>query len=210
MIEEVGVPGLVLMENAGRGAAEWALERADELGLTRGVWGVVCGGGNNGGDGYVMARHLSLAGVSVALFELSSPDRLSSDAAIFREVCVRLGLKAIPWGPEGSPELTEEVSCWVDAVLGTGFQGVIRAPQRGALEAIARLSHSSGCPVIALDVPSGLDADSGDPAEGALKADYTLSFGSFKVGLMGSKGRFYSGEVSVIGLGVPVDSQAGD
>jgi len=205
MIEEVGVPSVVLMENAGRGAAEWIVRNRGALKLTANdLVGVLCGGGNNGGDGYVLARHLALAGQEVQIYEVSSPERLSRDAAIFRAVCLKIGLSMESW--PGCDELpgSEEVRCWVDGVLGTGF----KAPLRGNLEGLFRVVDASrrvrGATVIALDCPSGLDLDTGIPAEGSLRADATLTFGALKVGFQGPEACELVGEVSVIGLGAPV------
>ncbi len=128
MIEEVGFPGVVLMENAGGGAARWILENRASLGLSPdSKVGVLCGRGNNGGDGYVLARHLWLAGQSVVIYELGDPEELSQDAAIFRVVCHRLGLSMCRLGSDGLPAVAEETSCWVDALLGSGFRPPLRS-----------------------------------------------------------------------------------
>ena len=203
MIEEVGVPSLVLMENAGRGASEWMLSRAEALGLSSGgAAGVICGGGNNGGDGYVLARHLVAAGVSAFLIEVGDPLRLSCDAAVNRQICAHLGLPMGKWPLSGAE--IGSISCWVDAVLGAGFRSPLRALERSVLEEVGSLAAGAGALVVALDSPSGLDMDSGVAAPGALRADFTLTFGAQKVGFGAPGAAEWTGEVFVISLGAPV------
>ena len=205
MIEEVGVPSLVLMENAGRGASEWMLSRAETLGLSSGgTAGVLCGGGNNGGDGYVLARQLVAAGLSAFLIEVGDPLRLSSDAAVNRQICVQLGLPMATWPLSGAE--IGSISCWVDAVLGAGFKPPLRVLERAVLEEVGSLALAAGARVVALDSPSGLDMDSGVAAPGALRADFTLTFGARKAGFGAPGAGEWTGEVFVISLGVPEPS----
>jgi NAD(P)H-hydrate epimerase len=201
-IEELGVPGVVLMENAGAGAAR----EAEDL-LARAGGGptlVLCGPGNNGGDGFVLARHLLAAGHAVSVAALSRSAR--GDAAVMRRIVERIGIEVLPAGePEevlaleraaGRPALV------VDALLGTGFEGELRADVRRLTELGARLA-ARGALVLALDLPSGLDADSGRAAEGTLAADRTATFAAQKPGLVSPEAARWVGEVRVIGLGLP-------
>lgn len=205
MIEEFGIPSVVLMENAGRGAAEWILQRREELKLNpRDLVGVLCGGGNNGGDGYVLARHLALAGQEVHIYELSDPESLSPDAATFRHVCLKLGLSMALWDGDASVPRSEEVSCWVDGVLGSGFKAPLRGHLAGLFGMIESARQENSAVVIALDCPSGLDLETGIPADGALRADATLTFGALKAGFQGPDASSLVGEVIVIGLGAPL------
>jgi NAD(P)H-hydrate epimerase len=205
MIEEVGIPGVVLMENAGAGAARWILENRGLLGVKpEAMVGVLCGRGNNGGDGYVLARHLWLAGQSVAIYELGEPEGLSPDASIFRGVCLRVGLNMARWVNESPPSRAHEVSCWVDAVLGSGFTPPLREDLVDLFSSLELIRSSSGAPLVALDCPSGLDIDTGNPAPGSLKADFTLTFGATKAGFQSAQAASSTGRVSVVSLGVPV------
>lgn len=203
MIEEVGVPSLVLMENAGRSASQWMLSRAEVLGLSSGgTAGVLCGGGNNGGDGYVLARHLVAAGVPAFLIELGDPLRLSSDAAVNRRICAQLGIPMGTWPLSGAE--IGSISCWVDAVLGAGFKPPLRIEERTVLDEIGSLAMAAGARVVALDSPSGLDMDSGVAAPGALRADFTLTFGAQKAGFLAPGAADWTGDVFVISLGAPI------
>lgn len=206
MIEEVGVPSIVLMENAARGACDWMLSRAEALGLSSGgTVGVLCGGGNNGGDGYALARHLASAGIPVFLIEVGDPLRLSQDAVINRQICMQLGLSMSRWPPAATH--FGAISCWVDALLGAGFKPPLRALERSVLESVASLVMNSGASVVALDLPSGFDVDSGIAAPGALRADFTLTFGAQKVGFGVPGAVEWTGEVFVISLGAPIQPE---
>src|SRR5947208_6172474 len=151
-IEEFGVPGVVLMENAGRGAAEVLLR----LGVTGRVV-VCCGKGNNGGDGFVIARHLDNHGVAVRVLYFGKPEALTGDAAINFEIVRRSGLPLTVFS-ETVPALDLADAEWVvDALLGTGVTGPARPPLDRVIAAI----NAGGAKVLAVDVPSGLDCDTG-------------------------------------------------
>jgi NAD(P)H-hydrate epimerase len=200
-IERYGVPGVVLMENAGRGAAETLLARfaERERRLPRSV-AIVCGPGNNGGDGYVVARHLALAGVDVRIASLVAADALSGDARTMRTVCERLGL-AVPTLAEPTSEwLAQRDEVWVDAILGTGFEGALRG---GALAWVRALASTPARLRVALDLPSGLDADRGVPCPVAPCVDLTATFAARKVGFDSPAARPFLGEVVVVSIGVP-------
>jgi NAD(P)H-hydrate epimerase len=211
-IEELGIPSVVLMENAGRGAAEELLAALDG-GLLRPPGGarpaalVLCGGGNNAGDGYVVARHLANAGLDARLAETAPPEKLSPDAAVFRRVTVAMGLAhrgvadAAAWASEAA--WLGEASLLVDAVLGTGFHGEVREPLAGLLSVAGAWAREGRRPVVALDVPSGLDVDTGDPSNVVLRADLTLTFAAAKVGLERAEARAFTGPVRVVSIGAP-------
>ena len=174
---EYGIPGVVLMENAGRGAAQAILRVGrDELG--RGPSDlcvtILCGAGNNGGDGYVAARHLANAGATVQLVSTVDPATLRGDAAWAAGVVARMGLRG--GGARGGPgdgaacdDAFRTAHVLVDGILGTGARGAPRA-DAAALLARARRERASraDCRVVALDVPSGLDADHGGGRRGLL------------------------------------------
>lgn len=203
-IEEYGVPGVVLMENAGRGAAERLLARlkGDERVL------IICGAGNNGGDGYVVARHVAEAGLAVLVVETVPPDALSPDAAVYRRVCAALEL-ALVHAPDGAAlrvQLgtagTHEVV--IDALLGTGFSGAsLREPAAGLLTALGEAVERWESVVVALDAPSGFDVDTGEVAPEALRAGLTLTFAASKPALADPQNEPRVGRVLVVPIGAP-------
>lgn len=197
-IEVLGLPGLVLMENAGAGAAGHILERAGE-----GPIGILCGPGNNGGDGYVVARHLLIAGLEVRVFHTRRAEDLKGDALVNRQVLDRLAPPS--WhlldSTDVEPAEAELAGCelLVDALLGTGATGEPRGPVAELLACLQRLA----LPVVALDLPTGLDADTGRAALNTVQAVHTLTFCALKVGLLAEEAREYCGRVDVVPIGVP-------
>jgi NAD(P)H-hydrate epimerase len=203
-IEELGLPGAVLMENAGRSAAEEALRLLDGRGAARGRVVVLCGAGNNGGDGYVIARHLHIAGVDVRLCSSVPGERLAGDAALNRRVAEALGLAVT--SIEGPDALAREAPAWdgadalVDALLGTGFRGEVRPPLDAVIAAANAARVGSR---LAVDLPSGLDCDSGQPARTTFRADVTVTFVARKRGFDLPSSAEWTGRVVVAGIGVP-------
>ena len=195
-IERAGIPSLDLMETAGRGLADAALEMGAGDRVT-----VVCGKGNNGGDGLVAARHLARAGVPVEVALLWPGDQLSPDAVAnlgrLEGVEVREGAGALSGRPPAR--------LIIDAILGTGFEGDPREPVAGAIEWI----NGAGAPVLACDVPSGVDASTGEAAL-AVRADRTVTFHGAKVGHFINPGKRLSGAVTVAPIGIPADAPPGD
>jgi ADP-dependent NAD(P)H-hydrate dehydratase / NAD(P)H-hydrate epimerase len=187
-IGELGIPGLDLMERAGRGMGELVLEL-----VPSGRVAVVCGKGNNGGDGFVCARMLRELGREVQVLLLGAADELQGDA---KTNCERLpGPPPEPF----EPSRLDGAAAIVDAILGTGFSGVPREPAAGAIEAINR----AGATVIACDVPSGVDASSGEARGAAVGAVATATFNAAKPGLWISPGKDHAGKVTVIDIGIP-------
>jgi len=194
-IEQRHVPGLELMERAGRGLADVVAQRVPE-----GVIAIVCGRGNNGGDGFVAARLLREAGREVDVQLLGAPRDLRGDA---RANCERLpGAPPRPFHP-GS---LMEVAGIVDAVLGTGSSG---APRGEALDAVETMVAAAerGIPVVACDVPSGVDASTGEVAGPAVHAVATATFHAGKPGLWIAPGKQRAGEVTVVPIGIPADER---
>jgi len=197
-ISDFGIPGVVLMENAGRGATE-ALCR---LGLRGPV--VICAGkGNNGGDGFVMARHLAIRNIDVRVLLFGSIDQLRGDAAINYHILQRSGLagQVVPL-PLDPAWLAKELSAaeWiVDALLGTGTRGELREPYLTAI----RMLNQSGRPIFAVDLPSGLDCDTGQPLGTCVRAHHTATFVARKPGFDTPSGREFTGNVEVIDIGIP-------
>ena len=202
-IHEIGIPGVVLMEQAGRGAvriieeAGWLNNRDDEILL-------FAGKGNNGGDAFVVARVLLLAGfrrVKVAL--TASVDAIGGDAKVNLDAFIRLGGQVaelpdeVAW-QELKPTLKTQ-KLLVDGLLGTGLNSDVRGLYA---EIIAAINQFSG-PVLALDIPSGLHADSGLPLGNAVAATATATFAFAKLGLFVYPGREYAGRVEIVDIGIP-------
>jgi len=197
-IEEYGVLGLVLMENAGRGC----VEKLIEFGCAGPVV-VVCGKGNNAGDGFVMARHLDLRGIGVSIVLLGSPEALRGDAAANYAIVQRSKLAVIDLSQQfDAKRFAAELSRaeWiVDALLGTGSTG---APRERMDEAI-RLMNAAKAKRLAVDLPSGLDCDTGEPAGPTVRADHTCTFVAAKIGFSNGAAKAYLGQVHVVDIGAP-------
>jgi NAD(P)H-hydrate epimerase len=194
-IQRFGIPGALLMENAGRAASEVILSWLDGA---AGPVAIFCGGGNNAGDGYVVARHLANAGVEVRLASSVPRDSLAGDALLNREIVERMGL-AVGNDPG---DLGDCVLC-VDALLGTGFQGELRPELAPWIEALNAARDATGCALVALDVPSGLDCDSGRAAGPCVRAHITVTFVAPKIGFARPGAEEWTGEVLVAGIGAP-------
>jgi NAD(P)H-hydrate epimerase len=195
-IDGFGIPSLTLMDRAGKAVADGALA----LAAPGGRFVVVCGGGNNGGDGYVAARVLRAAGRDARVIALVPRERLSPDARAVREQADRAGVP-IDEGVLGPLEAGVG-DVIVDAIFGTGLG---RAPEGPFAEAIARIEAArvAGARVVAVDVPSGLSADTGRPLGACVRADRTVTFGFLKRGLVLHPGAALAGEVSVDDIGIP-------
>jgi NAD(P)H-hydrate epimerase len=198
-IDEFGVPGVVLMENAGRGAAEVLLA----LGA-RGPIVICCGKGNNGGDGFVIARHLDNHGVPVRVLLLARPEKLMGDAALNFDVLRRSGVSIDMRGgqPVDDEALRQELAGaeWVvDALFGTGLTGGVRPPFDHVIAAI----NASGAKVLAVDIPSGLDCDTGEPLGATVRAHHTVTFVAQKKGFAQPAAREWVGEIHVADIGAP-------
>lgn len=199
---EVGLPTLLLMENAGRGAAELLRDRVRS---ERDRILILCGPGNNGGDGGVAARHLDQWGFAVRVVWFADPARLRGDAAAQWSILDRSGIDQSAWpdDPTSDPGRLDTLlmgADWVvDALLGTG----LTRPVEGALQAAVEAIDRSGKPVLALDLPSGLDADRGVPLGLAVRARLTATFVAPKLGFAVPGASAYTGEVAVIDIGVP-------
>jgi NAD(P)H-hydrate epimerase len=194
-IEEFGVPGVVLMENAGRGAAEILLS----LGA-KGSVAICCGKGNNGGDGLVIARHLDNRGLAVRVLLFTRPDQVTGDAGINLQILQRC---RIPVVIEPDPDaLVSELAGaeWiVDSLFGTGLSGLIRPP----LDRVIAALNASGKPVLAVDIPSGLDCDSGLSLGSTVRAAHTVTFVAQKAGFANPAAKQWLGQVHVVDIGAP-------
>ncbi len=196
---DAGLPGAALMESAGRGVVEAILERWPAPGRAC-VW---VGGGNNGGDGLVVARYLAAAGWRVEIAAFVDPGSLAGDAALQWRLVEPLGLEVDRIEDAASARAAAArvagATCLVDALLGTGLAGEVREPMRGAIEALADVDVE----VVAVDAPSGLDGTTGAVRGAAPSAALTVTFGFPKPGLFLADGPERAGTVHVVPLGYP-------
>ena len=201
-IRDLGIPGAALMESAGRGAVERIVAALPGWGLgKRGVRVVVvCGKGGNGGDGFVVARHLKRAGHRVSVFLVAARDEVRGDAAGKLREMERRGIRPHVVGDDDTlAEAMANADVVVDALLGTGARG---APAPAIARAI-ELINGAGRPVVALDIPSGLSADGEAPEGPVVHATLTTTFAGLKRGLIAGHGAASAGRVEVVDIGVP-------
>lgn len=213
--QALGVPEERLMEHAGTAVAAAVKALATDLGR----WGsgpivVMCGPGNNGGDGLVAARRLALAGAQVMVALLTDDarptgataarnwDRIARDAGI-RKVHLPMARDVTTFTAG-----LDRAAVIVDALLGTGVRGALREPIRSAVEAIVR-AGSAGTPVVAVDTPTAVDLSSGEPSDPAVRADLTVTFHRPKTGLLTRRGAAYAGKVLVAPIGIPPEADRG-
>ncbi len=205
-IYDFGIPGRVLMENAGRGAVDFLLETFGSLNLKK--IAVLAGRGNNGGDGFVMARHLMEKGLTVTVYLFASPDAVLGDAgsnmALFEKLSARSPGSALVCIQNESdfqaqiPRLRHQ-DLFIDALLGTGLNSDVRGVIRAAIEFL----NTSGKPVFSVDLPSGLNADTGRPMGIAVRASATATFAFAKAGQILFPGNDHTGALRVIDIGIP-------
>jgi NAD(P)H-hydrate epimerase len=200
-IEQFGLPGRLLMENAGREAARVFLSCFGDL-ARQGV-GVIAGRGNNGGDGYVMARCLAQKGYPVRVYRLSPLDRIQGDAAANLQLLPAAGVPVIDAADEASFSRSQRdmraEAVWVDAIFGTGLRSEVRGLFRHAIEFINQLNR----PVLSVDIPSGLSADTGQPGGACIRARMTVTFAYPKIGQVIFPGVDYTGRLEVVDIGIP-------
>jgi NAD(P)H-hydrate epimerase len=195
-VEEYGMSSLVLMENAGRGC----VDVLQQIGIHREVV-VCCGKGNNAGDGFVIARHLDLRRQAVKVLLWSSPESLSGDALANYRILEKCDVPIRVLDGTGEPLHRELQSAdWiVDALLGTGAKGDPRPP----LDAVLRMLNAASARRLAVDLPSGLDCDTGRPAAATFRADHTCTFVAAKRGFESAEAKPYLGNVHALDIGAP-------
>lgn len=205
-IEEIGIPGIVLMENAARGAAAFFEAVLPDLARRHIV--VLAGSGNNAGDGFALARIFHGKGAPVRVVCLRPAHRLKGDALINYNILHRLGIPVYHWDEREDFALqfahVQKADVILDALLGTGLQSEVRGLYREVIDAVNAL----GKPVLSVDVPSGLHAGTGRVLGTAIKATATATFGLLKVGHVVGEGPSRSGRVHVVDIGIPPDVTA--
>ena len=213
--QALGYPELRLMEHAGTAVA--AAVRALASDLER--WGtgpivVLCGPGNNGGDGYVVARRLALHGANVVVAVVASDTRPKGPSAVrnWDRIAQDEGITKVHLSVARDVAMfgqgIEKAAVLVDALLGTGVRGALREPVRSAVELINK-ARAGGVPVVAVDTPTAVDLSSGEPSDPAVLADLTVTFHRPKTGLLTKRGAAHAGKVLVAPIGIPPDADRG-
>ena len=218
-INTIGIPGVVLMENAGRSCAELIKDKLKDIAHPKVC--IFCGTGNNGGDGYVIARHLLNSGFEVVVVicgwhglparentaKMAVP-QVKGDAKINLDILERLGqpIEQLNLRDGDVPAQVKSFAAGadmiVDGIFGTGLSGPLRDEYKRLVESI----NACDCPILAVDIPSGLDCDAGQPLGAAIKADYTVTFVAVKKGFASGTAAQYTGEIFVASIGVEPNS----
>ncbi len=197
-VEEYGISGLVLMENAGRGVTD-VLTQREPVGPVV----VCCGTGNNAGDGFVIARHLALRGIACRVALWANPSELRGDAAVNFRILQRTDVPVEVFAEGHDAARLESLldgAAWiVDALLGTGAKGDPRPP----LGAVIDQLNATELPILAVDLPSGLDCDTGKPGSPTIRAAETCTFVALKAGFTSPQAKPYTGTVHVLDIGAP-------
>ncbi len=201
-ISEFNIPGIVLMENAARGLALQAMQMLGwpHRPMTGSVL-IITGPGNNGGDGFAAARHLHNHGVQCTLILLKSPDSYKGDALTNLQIAQAMNLNIIvaPEDPITALSNLEPNTLIIDCIFGTG----LNAPPAAPYDQVVNFINAQPALVLACDIPSGLDCDTGKPLGEAVRADATATFVGFKQGFTNSQSREYTGQIIVTDIGAP-------
>ena len=202
-IKTMGIPGVVLMENAGRSCAEFILAKHGRDGHATVC--IFCGTGNNGGDGYVIARHLDNAGIRCRVIICGNALKIKGDARINLDIIMKMGIVIqqidVDWRDIENKvkDFTRGATMIVDGLFGTGLQGHLADNYIMLINAI----NARGIPIVAIDIPSGLDCDTGRPLGAAIKAATTITFAAAKRGFAADPASTdYTGDVYVAGIGI--------
>ncbi len=200
-IESFGLPGRVLMENAGQGATRLLLEQFSDVKSSQ--VGIMAGRGNNGGDGFVIARCLHQHGIRVRVYLLADSQQVKGDAAANLRLLQPLGVPVIEIPDENTfnrhKESMDAIDIWVDAILGTGLKSTVK----GYFKTVIDFVNSRQRPVLAVDIASGLDSDTGQVCGTCIHATATATFGFAKTGHMIYPGAHWTGKLEVIDIGIP-------
>lgn len=203
-IKEMGIPGVVLMERAGLGVSEFLLEHF----CTHHCFVVLAGQGNNGGDGFVVARHLHQSGAEVVVLAVSDSREYRGDALVNLKILKKMGI-AVRHAPSAAQvKRALDTDCVIiDAIFGTGFSGEPRGRAAQFIR-IATDAAARGNPIVAVDIASGVDAATGEVARTVLTADATVTFHVPKVGHFVEPGGYYCGDLILADIGIPEDAGA--
>ena len=204
-IDVIGIPGATLMENAGRNVTDAVEELLGDL--SGRTVAVVAGAGNNGGDGFVVARHLAIRGAGVVTFLVVPAEKVVGDAAINLSIIRNLGhdiREITPQALDGLGEALDKFDAVVDALGGTGIQGRLRGDIAEAVEQI----NLAGKPVVAVDIPTGLDCDTGKIDGPVVRAAVTVTFIARKQGFDAPGAEACTGRVRVADIGIPPEQLA--
>jgi len=200
-IEAFGIPGRVLMENAGRGATRFLFEQFSNL-KNKHV-AIIAGRGNNGGDGFVIARYLAQSGIPVKVYLLSRSNLVKGDAAANLKLLKLLAVPVIEIPDDASfsarQSAMNDPDVWVDAILGTGLKSDVE----GYFKTVINFINSLHKPVFAVDIPSGLNSDTGQPCGVCIRARATATFAFAKTGHMVYPGTDYTGVLKIVDIGIP-------
>jgi len=205
----IGMRRFLMMENAGHGVADFIVRKFKNLKNKKIV--TICGTGNNGGDGFVASRHLAGYGAKVVVILLGSPSDLRSEEARLNwSIIEKMDSIALIFGKDLSPQINLQIAngtIILDAIFGTGIKGEIRQPYESAIDAI----NKSKAYVLAIDVPSGFDPDTGRIHKKCIMADATITFHRLKVGLAEKKKnkKRYTGPIYVEWIGIPPEPEKG-
>ncbi len=202
-INELGIAGVVLMENAGRSCAELIREKLSDIAKPKVC--IFCGTGNNGGDGYVIARHLLNSGFEVTVVIIGDCEKIKGDALINLKLLERMG-QPIEKFDLNISDIACKIKAYagdahmlVDALFGTGLRGQLKAEYIELIQCI----NEQKCPILAVDIPSGLDCDTGMPLGAAVKAACTVTFVAVKTGFtLANTAIKYTGEIFVASIGI--------
>jgi hydroxyethylthiazole kinase-like uncharacterized protein yjeF len=196
-INTLGVPGVVLMENAGRGCCEIIIQELKRRGGSK--VRIFCGTGNNGGDGFVIARLLKNAGYKVNIILCGSAAKIKGDALVNYNIAANIGIEIEELtSAEQVKSLAGNCDLIVDAIFGTGLTGELKEDYIKIINAINFLNKS----VIAVDIPSGLDCDNGTPLNTAIKAIATVTFVAAKKGFQTPRSIEYTGDIYIASIGI--------
>ena len=205
--KEYGIPSIVLMENAGRAVAEQVHDVLYKFPVTVQV-AILCGTGKNGGDGFVAARYLHKRHENVRVVLMNEGARVKGDAGINQAIAEKIGVPAISFAQfmrETKRNLLNTPIVIVDAILGTGFKGPLTPALVDAVAQINHLKkyHNTKVTIVAVDVPTGVNADEGPTGDVAVHADLTITFVCRKKGLHLEASRPYAGRIEVADIGIP-------
>lgn len=196
-IYHFGIPRILLMENAGRKVAEFVISKTRQNQMIT----ILAGPGYNGGDGLVAARHLKLEGRKVSVFMLGNISDTKDETAMQVRILENMGIRVIEIKSASDigklKKVVKKTTFLIDALLGIGLKGKVREPTHDLIEYI----NSIPIKKIAVDIPSGLDADNGNVHGIAVKADYTVTFQGLKRGLLTSEGKSYAGRIITTKIG---------